>query len=429
MWWKKIVQIWKTKDLRKKIGFVLAMLVIFRFAAHIPIPGVELEALRSFFQRNQVFGLLNIFSGGTLENFSIVALGVGPYITASIIMQLLTIVVPKLDEISKEGEQGRQRINQWTRLLTVPLAFLQSFGLLMLLQRQAPDVFLHFTPSTFVTTMITMTSGAIFLMWIGELISEKKVGNGISLLIFAGIVSRLPGVIQRSYALYIDDPALFVSKILPFLLIAFIITAGVVFVTEAQRNIPVSYARMVRGMRSYGGVSTHLPIRVNQAGMIPIIFAISILLFPPLIAQFFITAKSEWVSRTANTVIYLFQNNLVFYGITYFLLVFGFTYFYTSIIFKPDQIAENLQKQGGFIPGVRPGKNTEEYLKNVSQRIMLAGAVFLGLVAVSPIVVSQLVGTQNLTIGGSSLIIVVSVVIETARQIDAQLSMREYEGI
>lgn len=425
MWWKKILQIWKSEDLRKSILYVLALLIVFRLSAHIPIPGIDSEALKNFFQRNQIFGLLNIFSGGAMENFSIVALGVGPYITASIILQLLTMIIPRLEELTKEGEAGRQKINQWTRLITVPLALLQSYGLIVLLQRSSGNLLPQFTPFTLASTMITLTGGTIFLMWIGELISQKKVGNGISLIIFAGIVSQMPSALQQIQLNLSSERLL---NIITFLIIGVITTAGVVFITEAQRNIPVSYAKRIRGMRMYGGVNTHLPLRVNQVGMIPIIFAISIILFPPMIAQFFMNARTQFIANFAQRIIALFQNQ-IFYGVIYFLLVFGFTYFYTAIVFQPQQIAENLQKQGGFVPGIRPGKHTGEYLQSVSQRIMLAGALFLGVIAVIPIVINQFTGIPNLVIGGSSLLIVVSVVIETVKQIEAQLSMRDYESL
>lgn len=425
MWWKKILQIWKSQDLRNSILFVLGMLIVFRVAAHIPIPGIDGVALKKFFSDNQILGLLNVFSGGAMENFSVVALGVGPYITASIILQLLTMIIPKLEELSKEGEAGRQKINQWTRMLSVPLAILQSYGMIVLLQRSSTQILPSFTPMTLATTMMTVSAGTVFLMWIGELISEKKVGNGISLIIFAGIVTSIPSGIQKILVNF--DQSQLIS-IVSFVAIAVITTAGVVFITEAQRNIPVSYAKRVRGMKMYGGANTHLPLRVNQVGMIPIIFAISIILFPPMIAQFFVRAKTQFLANFAQNTIALFQNQ-TFYGIMYFLLVFGFTYFYTAIVFHPHQIAENLQKQGGFIPGIRPGKHTSDYLHSVSQRIMLAGALFLGVLAVIPIVASQFTGIQNIQIGGASLLIVVSVVIETVKQIESQLSMRDYESL
>ncbi|OQA39353.1 MAG: preprotein translocase subunit SecY [Parcubacteria group bacterium ADurb.Bin316] len=420
----KIIQIWKARDLRNKILFVLSMLVIFRFAAHIPVPGVNAEALKELFASNQVLGLLNIFSGGSMENFSIVMMGVGPYITASIIFQLLAMIVPKLEEMQKE-EQGRQKINMWTRWLTVPLGALQAFGMITLLKRSSAGIVSDDTLFNLVCMIITITAGTIFLMWIGELITEKKVGNGISLIIFAGIVASLPQSIYEVLISY-DPSKLFM--IIGFLIIAVITVIGVVIITEAQRNIPVQYAKQIRGNRMFGGTSTHLPLRVNMAGVIPIIFAISVILFPSMIAQFFIHARTAFIANAAEWTIEVFNNQLV-YGIFYFLLVFAFTYFYTEVIFHPNQIAENLQKQGGFIPGIRPGRHTSEYLANTTHKIILVGALFLGIIAILPLILRYFTGIQSLAIGGTSLLIVVSVTIETMKQIEAQLTMREYEGM
>lgn len=425
---KKLILIWNDRELRGKILFVLMLLVVFRIAAHVPIPGIDVVALQRLFSQNQILGLLNIFSGGGLENFSIVALGVGPYITASIIFQLLAMVVPSLEEMQKEGPQGQQKINQYTRLLTVPLAMLQGYSLLALLRQAggAGQIVGALTAWQTVSTVLVLTSGTLFLMWLGEIISEKKIGNGISLLIFAGIVAGIPGQIQQQ--LLIGSSGLDYAYFGLFAAIAVAAVAGIVVVTEAQRNIPVSYAQRVRGSASYGGVNTHLPLRVNQAGVIPIIFAISIILFPPLIAQFFLNAESAFLVRAAEWVIRVFQDQL-FYGIMYFILVFGFTYFYTAVVFHPAQIAENLQKQGGFIPGMRPGKQTADYIGAVSNRIMLAGALFLAIIAVLPLLMQPIFNSQTMVIGGTSVLIVVSVVIEMAKQIDAQLAMREYERI
>ncbi|MFH1866471.1 MAG: preprotein translocase subunit SecY [Patescibacteria group bacterium] len=424
--WNKLVQIWKTPDLRNKILFVLAMLVIFRAAAHVPIPGVDPVALRNFFASNQILGLLNIFSGGGLENFSVVMLGVAPYITASIILQLLTMVIPKLEELSKEGDYGRQKINQYTRLLTVPLALLQAYGFIVLLKGQGGARILGELSSwDLITSIIMVTAGTVFLMWIGELISERKIGNGISLLIFAGIVAGIPLMLQQTIATF-DPSQLF--TIIGFIVVALITVVGVVVVTEAQRNIPITYARMVRGNKMYGGANTFLPLRLLQAGVIPIIFAISLILFPPMIAQFFIQSDAVWLVRASEFTINLFQNQL-FYGIIYFVLVFAFTYFYTAVIFHPNQVAENLQKQGGFIPGIRPGSQTADYLGGTMNKIILAGALFLGLIAILPLGMQTLTGSQTLVIGGTSLLIVVSVVIETVRQINAQLVMRDYDEL
>ena len=429
-------RIWRTPDLRNDILFVIAMLVIFRILAHVPIPGVDQANLKVFFEKNQFLGLINIFSGGGIENFSIVALGVAPYITSSIIFQLLAMVVPKLEELAKEGEYGRAKINQYTRLLTVPLAMLQAVGLITLLrsssQGGAPILPTTIDTLTYATIVLTMAAGTILLMWIGELISERKIGNGISLLIFAGIVAGLPGTVQRTWLLLssptggIDTTQL--MNLVIFAVIAVVTIVGVVFITEAQRKVPVSYAKRVRGNRMYGGVDTYLPLRVNQAGVIPIIFAISVILFPPLVAQFFTGASTVWIASMANWFIRVFQNQ-TFYAVSYFVLVFIFTYFNTAVVFQPQQIAENLQKQGGFIPGIRPGQPTAGYLSYTINRIIFAGALFLGVIAVLPLVVQRATGISTLAVGGTSLLIVVSVVIETIQQIQAQLVMRDYEEI
>jgi preprotein translocase subunit SecY len=420
----KLTQIWKAKDLRNKILFVLGMLVVFRLAAHIPVPGVDAAALKNLFESNQVLGLMNIFSGGGMQNFSIVMMGVAPYITASIIFQLLGMVVPKLEEMQKE-ESGRRKINMWTRLITVPLAAIQSYGMITLLGQSSGGILGEISGLDYALTILTITTGTIFLMWIGELISEKKIGNGISLLIFAGIISALPQQVQQ--IIFTFDISQ-IQILIGFVIIALITIVGVVMINEGQRKIPVQYARQIRGSRATGGTSTHLPLRVNVAGVMPIIFAISVVTFPPMIAQFFLHAKSDWLAKIAQFTISAFDNQLI-YGIVYFLLVFGFTYFYTEVVFKPDRVAENLQKQGGFIPGIRPGRQTSEYLSYTSNRIILAGALFLGLIAILPLIMRYFTGIQSLAIGGTSLLIVVSVVIEIVKQVEAQLTMRKYDGI
>lgn len=421
----KIVQIWKIKDLRKNILFVLGMLVIFRFASHIPIPGVDVKALGNFFNSNQVLGLLNVFSGGSMANFSVVMMGIAPYITSSIIFQLLGMIIPQLDEMQKE-ESGRQKINMWTRWATVPLAALQAFSMVILLERSNTGILNNASPFDIFSMVLTITAGTIFLMWIGELITEKNIGNGISLLIFAGIVARLPQSMQQIVVNF--DPSQ-MTTVIGFAIIAVITVVGVVWISEGERNVPVQYAKQVRGNRSFGGTTTHLPLRVNMAGVIPIIFAISVVLFPSMVAQFFVKAKTAWIANFSQWIIDILANQLI-YGILYFILVFAFTYFYTEIIFHPDQIAENLQKQGGFIPGIRPGRHTSEYLASTTHRIIFIGALFLGSIAVLPLVLRYFSGgTVGLTIGGTSLLIVVAVVIETVKQIEAQLTMREYEGL
>lgn len=420
----KVAQIFKIKDLRNRILFVLGLLVIFRFAAHIPVPGIDVEALKEFFNSQDVLGLLNMMSGGAMKNFSIVALGIGPYITSSIIFQLLTMIVPKLEELSKEGESGRNKINHYTKILALPLALLQSYAMITLLQKSGQGIIGNISFAQMAATMIVMAGGTMFLVWLGDLITEKNIGNGISLIIFAGIVSGIPQVIQQNVATF-DQSRL--MNLIIFIILTVVTVAGIVFINESQRNIPVSYARQIRGRKMYGGMDTYLPLRVNQAGMIPIIFAVSLSMMPNLLGQFMITSSVAWVANFGSTLVNAFQNKLI-YGIIYFVLVVAFTYFYTSIIFHPQQIAENLQKQGGFVPGIRPGKHTAEYLGKVSNRIMLAGAMFLGTVAILPIVIEATLNISAM-IAGASLLIVVSVVIETVRQIDSQLTMREYEDI
>ena len=423
--WEKMQQIWKIKEIRNKILYVLGMLVVFRVVAHIPIPGVNLANLQRFLESNKIFGFLDVFSGGTMKNFSIVMLGVGPYITSSIIFQLLTMIVPSLEELSKEGESGQQKINSYTRLLTVPLAFFQSFAMIKLLNNSALPIITDLSALHMAIIMTTITAGTVFLMWVGELISEKKVGNGLSLLIFAGIVSGFPGAVRNFFINYNSSD--FYTFVL-FAGLAVLTVVSVVFINEGQRNIPVNYAKQVRGNTMYGGNSTHLPLRVNMSGVIPIIFAISLVMFPSLIAQFFVHAKTAWIASLAAKTIVLFQNQL-FYGIVYFLLVFGFTYFYTAVIFHPQKMAENLQKQGGFIPGIRPGIETEKYLGQTMNRINLTGALFLGVIAILPLVAQYVMGTRNLAIGGTSLLIVVSVAIETSKHISAQLTMHAYDQV
>ncbi len=423
--WEKIRQIWKTGDLRNSILFVLAMLVITRVAAHVPVPGVNAQNLRDFFASNQLLGMVNIFSGGSMESFSIVALGVGPYITSSIIFQLLAMIVPRLEEMQKEGEAGQARINQYTRLLTVPLAALQGYSMLALLRSSQRGIIGEMTPFQSFVIILTMTAGTMFLMWIGELISERKIGNGISILIFAGIVARIPTLVQQAAVTFEMSQLINWAA---YAVIGVVTIAGVVFITEGQRNIQVVYAKRMRGAKLFGGVETHLPLRVNMAGVIPIIFAISIILMPPMLGQFFLRAKTAWVATAAQKTIALFQDQW-FYGISYFLLVFIFTYFYTAVVFHPDRVAENLQKQGGFIPGIRPGHPTAEYISRTLNRIIPAGAIFLAVIAVLPLVVQQITGTQALVVGGTGLLIVVSVVIEIVNQINSQLTMREYETL
>ena len=414
-------KIWKIRELRMSIFFVLAMLVIFRLAAHIPIPGVDSSALASLFETNQFFGLLNIFAGGTMDNFSVVALGVAPYITASIIFQLLAMIVPKLEEMQKE-DSGRQKITQWTRYSTVPLAILQGYGLIALLQQQGAALGFSLGGYSLIMALLVMTAGTVFLMWLGELISERRIGNGISMMIFAGILAGLPSFFQRTFVTF-DKAELFTLVLFAAVTIFTII--AVVVMNEGQRNIPVQYARQ-RGARAMGGSTSYLPLRVNMAGVIPIIFAISIVLFPTMLAQFMAAANSGWLQTVSVWINQLFANQ-IFYGATYFLLVFAFTYFYASVVFHPDRIADNLQKQGGFIPGIRPGVPTSDYLTWVSSRILFGGATFLSLIAVLPLIMQNATGNTTMIIGGTSILIIVSVIIDMIKQIEGQVAMREYD--
>jgi preprotein translocase subunit SecY len=419
----KIIQVFKVKELQNKIIFILLLLVVFRLAANIPVPGIDQERLRLFFENNQFFGLLNLFSGGGLSSISIVMLGVGPYITASIIMQLLTMIIPRLEQIYKEeGEAGRQKFNQWTRWITVPLAALQTVAMISLFKNQ--NVIVSASAFNIFSIVVAAVAGTIFLMWLGELITEKKIGNGVSLIIFAGIVARLPSAISRLTATW-DSSQLFTYIL--FLAIVIASIAAVVFVTEGQRNILVSYAKRIRGNRMYGGTSTHLPLRINQAGVIPIIFAMSIMLFPGMISNFFSNVSNPMIAGVAKSMGTIFQNQW-FYGSLYFILVVAFTYFYTAVVFDPNKIAESLQKQGGYVPGIRPGRNTAEYLYRIMNRVTLSGALFLGLIAILPFIVQGFTNINSVSVGGTGLLIVVSVVIETIKQIEGQLVMRDYEG-
>ena len=420
--WKKTRVIFKDPDLRKKILFVVFILMLFRIGANIPIPGINEIRLRQFLEGNQFFGMLNLFSGGGLSNLSIMMLGVAPYITATIIMQLLTMIFPKLKELYyEEGEAGRQKFNQYSRLLTVPLAVLQGFGLLTLLEKNGILAELGFFDR--LVNIAVVTAGSILLMWLGELISEYGIGNGISLLIFAGIVARLPSTIGQ--LLFTFDPSQ-IPLYVAFIIAAVLIVAGVVMITEAERPIPISYAKQVRGMKMYGGFSTHLPLRVNQAGVIPIIFAVSILLLPQMVANVLININVGIVQSIAH-ILKSFINTLWLYGSVYFILVFLFTYFYTAVTFDPEAISSNLQKSGAFVPGIRPGPSTAAYIGKILNRITLVGAVFLGIIAVLPMGMQAITGIMALAIGGTALLIVVSVVLETIKQIESQVVMREYE--
>jgi len=422
-WLNKIVQIFKIKDLRNKILFVLGVFALFRLMANIPVPGIATEKLREFFEGNQLFGLLNMLTGGAMDNLSIVMLGLGPYITATIIMQLLTMIFPQLEKMYKEeGEQGRQKFNQYGRILAVPLAVLQGYGMLTIFQRQQLIESLSF--NLLAISLLTVTAGSLFLMWLGELVSEKGIGNGVSLLIFAGIIADFPNNIRQMVAAW--DPAQIPSYLL-FFSMSLLIVAGVVLINEGRRNIPVSYAKRVRGAKMYGGVSTYLPLNINPAGVIPIIFALSIMLFPGMIANF-LGGVGGTVGAVAKSIGNAFQDPWL-HGILYFILVVLFTYFYTAVTFDPKAISTNLQKMGGFIPGIRPGESTAHFMYYILNRVLLIGALFLGAIALTPTIIGAVTGVQvfSFLIGGTSLLIVVSVVLDTLRQVKAQLEMREYE--
>jgi len=429
MWYQKIIQVFKIRDLRKKIIFVLFVFAIFRLMANIPMPGINAANLESFFSRFKMMGFLSVLTGGALSKFSIIMLGLGPYITGVIIMQLLTMIFPQLEKLYKEeGEAGRQKFNQYGRILTIPLAILQSYAMLSWFQRPPNAVISPpFTSIQTITAILTITAGTVLLMWLGELITEKGIGNGVSLLIFAGIIASFPMSVFQAFSDVGSDPAQLQSYLL-FFGLALIIIAGVVLVNEGRRNIPVSYAKRVRGMKMYGGASTYLPMNINPAGVIPIIFAMSILLFPEMIANF-LGGTGGTMGNVAQSVA-VFLGNPWVRGSLYFSLVVLFTYFYTAVTFDPKAISQNLQKMGGFVPGIRPGESTAKFIHYILNRVLLIGALFLGSIAIMPTVIGGITGIQNVFsffIGGTALLIVVSVVLETMKQINAQLQMREYE--
>lgn len=418
---QKLTLLLSDRGLRNRILFVLGALAIFRVLAAIPIPGINAAQLELFFSNNQFLGLLNLFSGGGLSSLSIVMMGVAPYITASIIMQLLTLMVPRFKQMyQEEGELGRQKFSQYTRYLTLPLAIIQGISFLMIFERAG--VLSILSPFQFATNLIIITAGSVLLMWIGELISEYGIGNGVSLIIFAGIVAGLPQ--QISQMLFTFDTTQ-LPIYLAFIAGAVATIAAVVVISEAERPVPVTYAKRVRGMKFFGGSSTYLPLRLNQAGVIPIIFALSFLLVPQMFATFFSTSGNALLASIANSILGGLQN-MVLYGGLYFILVFFFTYFYTAVTFDPKMISENLQKNGAFIPGVRPGGSTQEHLAKIITRTTFVGALFLALIAVLPIIVQSATGIQSLALGGTALLIVVSVILDLSRRIDAQISIREY---
>jgi preprotein translocase subunit SecY len=421
---ESLLNAFRAPDIRRRILYVLGILVVFRFLAHVPVPGVDAAQLEQFFQSSALFGVLDLLSGGGLSSFSVVALGVNPYINASIIMQLMTGVIPSLQALSREGEYGRNKINQYTRYLSVPMAILQSYGFLALLNSQnVLSSGFDLSNGATLTQIATLTAGSVALMWLGELITEKGIGNGISFIIFAGIVSRAPAAIGS----FLQTPNY--ALIIGFAILAIASVGVIIYIQEGQRRIPIQYASRVRGRRMYQGGQTFLPLRVNQAGVIPIIFAISILLFPSQIASYFQNSEVDIVANISRAIVSFFNPQSVVYVTMYFLLTVGFTYFYTAFTFKPDETAEQLRKNGGFIPGIRPGRPTADYLAKVVTRITIAGALFLGIVATAPSLIGLLIPSlTGIALGGTGLLIVVSVVVETMKQIEAQLLMRNYEG-
>ena len=412
----------KTPSIRKKLIITGIILIVFRLAGHIPAAGIDRTTLTALFNGSPLLALLDVFSGGTLANFSILALGLNPYINASIIFQLLGYVIPSLEALQKEGEYGQEKINQYTRLLTIPLAALQGFGMYALLRGQ--KVIPNLDPVSLLTLVITMTAGTVFAVWLGELISEYGFKNGISLLIFTGIVARLPITLGQSVSVFQSQDIL---KVILFLVIAGVIVGLIIFINEAARQVPIHYAK--RRTESGLAATSYLPLRLNQAGVIPIIFAVSLVLLPSLLGQFLANVPNVAIANVARSLSTAFNPQGVVYNITYFFLVFGFTYFYTAIVFNPEKISENLQKGGGFIPGIRPGKETEKYLSFVLSRLTVVGGAFLGLVAVMPSFFQNFIGANNLAIGGTGVLIVVSVALELIREMEGELVMGRYDRL
>ncbi len=419
---EKLELVYKDKALRRKILFIFFILFLFRLFVFIPVPVVDLLKLKALFTGSQFLSLLDIFSGGTLINFSVMALGLNPYINASIIMQLLTTVVPQFEELSKEGEYGRFKINQYTRFLTLPLTFLQSIGIYALLKNQ--KIIISLTPLELISFMTTLIAGTFILMWFGELISEFGLGNGISILIFAGIIARLPVTFFKTFSVATQETAI---NLIIFLILSLVIIVAIVFVSQAVRKIPVYYAKRIRGNRMYQAATNFLPLKLNQAGVIPIIFAVSFVLFPQLIGNFFSYSKNQFISGFAKGMANIFNPAGFTYNFFYFILVVGFTFFYTFIVFNPQKISEEIQKQGGFIPGIRPGVNTKKYLEQILYRITSVGAVFLGLVAILPVLIARITNVNSFIIGGTGMLIIVEVVLETFKNIEAQMVMKGYD--
>jgi preprotein translocase subunit SecY len=417
--------VFKTKNLRNKLLFTLGIFVFFRFIAHIPLPGINTQALKALFDSNQLLSILDVFSGGTLANFSILALGIGPYINASIILNLLTMVIPQLEELSKEGDYGREKINQYTRFLTIPLAAFQSFGMISILRQQTSPPIIQTTDFFSIATMVlTMVAGTVLIMWLAELLTEFGIGNGTSLIIFAGIVSRLPiSFLQTINLAETFDP----FNMIVFIVMAVAVIAGIVFINEGTRKINISYARRARGQATVGGVSSHLPLRLDQAGVMPIIFAVTLVMAPSWLGKVLQGMQNSGLSSFGTSLTTIFAPNGLAYNLMYFFMVIIFTYFYTAVTFNPVKIADQIKKQGGFIPGIRPGNPTSRYLNKILTRITLAGAVFLATIAILPAIARSLTGINTFTIGGTSILIVVSVILETSKNLQAQLVMRSYD--
>jgi len=419
---KNLVSLLKVPDLRRKLLIVFFLLFVFRVLATIPLPNVNKDQLKIFLTDNQFFGLFNVFTGGAFDNISLGLLGIGPYITSSIIFQLLTLVFPSLKEMIREGtDKERAKFEQYQRLLAVPLALLQGFGFLNTLRSQGVIIFN--SPFDFIRSLIIVMASSMFIMWLAELITEQKLGNGASMIIFAGIVINFP---REIFQTIITATPEMIPSIILFFILGLLIIVGVVFISRGERRIPVSYAKQVRGTKIYGGASTYLPLRINQAGVIPIIFALSIMSFPQMISQFMSASKNIYLLKIA-LILKNFRQESLIYLLLYFLLVIVFTFFYTMITFEPQSISDNLQKRGGFIPGYRPGKVTSQYLSNVSQKITIFGAIFLGIIALLPILMQKFTGITTFAIGGTSLLIMVEVAIEIMNNIESQLIMREYE--
>ncbi len=409
----------RTPLLRQKFLFTFAVLVVFRLIAHIPVPGVNLGLLKSFFAQNQLLSLLDIFSGGTLANFSIAALGLNPYINASIMMQLLGMVIPSFEELRKEGEYGRQKLNLYTRIATIPLAMVQALGMYGILRSQ--NIITGLNVFTVAALVVSMVAGTMIMIFLGELINMYGVGNGVSLIIFAGIISRLPvSAIQTFSVTDMADPQTMVN-LLVFVGIAILMVVGIVYVEEAVLRIPVHYARRAQ--------VTYLPIKVDTAGVMPIIFAVSLASIPSLLGQYLSRIPQPQINAIASFFSRYFSSTSYLYSLFYFILVIGFTFFYTSVVFKPKEIAEELRKSGGFIPGIRPGLSTEKRLKYLLDRVIVIGAVFLGVIAVTPSIVQNMTGITTLTIGGTSVLIVVSVIIELTRKVENVVQMYHYEKL